>query len=86
MNVRVGIHLPPDGGPNMIRLLVGVLRDHIDPWTCHVAFEDLHPFMDGNGRTGRAVWAHKMITLGALPFALPFLHRFYYQTLSANKG
>jgi hypothetical protein len=86
MDVQVGNYTPPFGSPLMRRLLMAVLKDHSNPWICHVAFEALHPFMDGNGRTGRAVWAHKMITLGALPFALPFLHRFYYQTLSANKG
>jgi len=39
--------------------------------------------MDGNGRTGRAIWAWQMQRLGRDPFALPFLHRFYYQTLEA---
>lgn len=56
---------------------------HDDPWKMHVAFEKLHPFMDGNGRTGRALWAWHMKQLGLDPFALSFLHRFYYQTLAA---
>lgn len=45
----------------------------------------LHPFMDGNGRTGRAVWAWAMQRDGQDPFALSFLHRFYYQTLEYSR-
>jgi fido (protein-threonine AMPylation protein) len=55
-----------------------------DPWRVHVAFETLHPYMDGNGRTGRAIWAWQMHGIEQNPFALPFLHRFYYQTLEAS--
>lgn len=85
MDVRVGRHLPMRGNQYM--------RDHLehalnnaDPWSLHVAFEVLHPFMDGNGRTGRTVWAAAMIESGQDPFALSFLHRFYYQTLDHADG
>jgi hypothetical protein len=85
MNVRVGSHVAPQGDPRIAQDLAEVLRID-DPWQCHVAFETLHPFMDGNGRAGRAVWAWKMIRSGRDPFALPFLHRFYYQTLEHADG
>ena len=49
------------------------------------AYEMLHPFMDGNGRSGRALWAWMMLRLGQDPFALLFLHRFYYQTLENSR-
>lgn len=61
--------------------LLGEINTSCDPWHCHCAFESLHPFMDGNGRTGRALWAWQMHRLNLDPFALTFLHRFYYQTL-----
>jgi Fic/DOC family len=84
MDVRVGNYIAPAGGPAIVRRLNTLLRrmrDGSDPWTTHVAFEMLHPYCDGNGRTGRMLWAWHMRALGRDPFALPFLHRFYYQTL-----
>lgn len=85
MNVRVGRHIAPPGGPEIRAELEKLLRRVNrggDPFTEHVAFEKLHPFMDGNGRTGRAIWAWSMISVGQNPFALPFLHRWYYQSLA----
>jgi hypothetical protein len=63
-NVRVGDYLPPNGGP--------LYKTHID-------YELLHPFTDGNGRSGRALWL--WLRGGNAP--LNFLHTFYYQTLQA---
>ena len=88
MNVRVGNHIAPEGGPTIARRLKHMLdmaNRASDPWRVHVAFETLHPYMDGNGRTGRAIWAWQMQRMGQDPFALPFLHRFYYQTLEASR-
>jgi Fic family protein len=56
-----------------------------DPWKCHVRFETLHPFLDGIGRTGRAIWVWQMQRIGRDPFALPFLHRAYYQSLENTR-
>lgn len=94
MNVRVGNYVAPGGGRTiMIELIsiVGKLNKakpglYDNPWQRHVEFERLHPFMDGNGRTGRALWAWHMLRLGFDPFALSFLHRFYYQTLENDPG
>jgi Fic/DOC family protein len=93
MNVRVGNYVAPQGGRNIqIKLaqILGRLNKakpgvYDNPWKQHVEFERLHPFMDGNGRTGRTLWAWHMMRVGLDPFALPFLHRFYYQTLE-NDG
>lgn len=85
MNVRVGNYTAPMGGRDiqigLLELLHKLNKTYYGPWALHVEFERLHPFMDGNGRTGRAIWAWHMRRLGLDPFALPFLHRFYYQTL-----
>lgn len=89
MNVRVGRYVAPSGGRNIEVELMSIVAKlnkskpglYDNPWKMHVAFERLHPFMDGNGRTGRVIWAWHMQRLGLDPFALSFLHRFYYQTL-----
>lgn len=83
LNVRVGVHRPPSGGPH-IRKSLQVLLDDLSThsaFQAHVRFESLHPFTDGNGRSGRALWAwqHRDLSLG-------FLHRFYYQALAEQSG
>jgi hypothetical protein len=89
MDVRVGPHIPPPGGPEIERELDSILRvansGAWSPYDVHVAYETLHPFMDGNGRSGRALWAWQMLDSGHDPFALPFLHRWYYQSLDGGQ-
>jgi len=88
MNVRVGRYEAPPGGPAIVEDLQQIVdyanNQHSKPFQVHVAFELLHPFLDGNGRTGRALWAWKMLKRGLDPFGLSFLHNFYYQTLDFN--
>ena len=88
MDVRVGSHSPPKGGPHMGYELDNLLRrmnagdEH--PYPLHQDYEKLHPFMDGNGRSGRALWAWTMLDQGVHPgIRLGFLHAWYYQSLEA---
>lgn len=87
MNVRVGNHVPPRGGPGikteLVSLLEGAEHNFKNPWVMHCRYETLHPFMDGNGRSGRAIWAWQMVRQGD-DLSLGFLRRFYYQTLERS--
>lgn len=84
MNVQVGAFLPPCGGPEirdrLAKLLV-LVRRFASPreiFLVHHAYENLHPFTDGNGRSGRILWLWMMG--GQSP--LGFLHQWYYQSLA----
>lgn len=81
MDVRVGNHIAPKGGPEIILDLQHLLESsNLDPFQTHRWFETLHPFTDGNGRTGRIYWLWQMIKMG-FSTGLGFLHTWYYQTL-----
>lgn len=89
MNVGVGNWRAPPGGAEIPLALAWLLEhsDQCSPKLLHDAYMHLHPFMDGNGRSGRIVWAHRMLKLGlaATLSDRPFLHEYYYQTLSSGK-
>jgi Fic family protein len=88
-DVRVGSYFPPPGGPlveaHLAEILDEAMVGNVTPFETHVAYEKLHPFLDGNGRSGRALWAWQMGRDGYNPFSLPFLHRFYYQSLDGSR-
>ena len=79
LNVRVGMYSPPKGGPNVEITLNNLLNSKYGPYSFHIEYELLHPFTDGNGRSGRVLWLHRMGGIEKVP--LGFLHTFYYQTL-----
>ena len=87
MNVRVGDYVAPPGGVSIVRRLTALLQtvnqNLSDPWHVHVEYERLHPFTDGNGRSGRAVWLWQTMRAGGT--RLSFLHAFYYQTLQNSR-
>lgn len=80
MNVEIQGYRPPAGNPDMGKALDELLEKDLDAYHLHVEYEKLHPFMDGNGRSGRALWAwkHRDLSLG-------FLRAFYYQTLANSR-
>ena len=46
----------------------------------HLAFESIHPFIDGNGRTGRLLINFELLKQGYLPIDIKFTNRAkYYQ-------
>ena len=81
---RVGDLIAPASGPQITESLQGILLDMKEngPWQTHVLYETLHPFTDGNGRSGRMLWAWQM---GIEQLGLGFLHMFYYQTLGNSR-
>jgi len=74
----------PQGGPQIetgLRLLLNGAASK-NPHELHCAYETLHPFTDGNGRSGRLLWL--WCRKGVAP--LLFLQEFYYETLNAYRG
>jgi hypothetical protein len=62
MDVIVGAHTPPPGGVMIRSRLMRLLDSFHDltPLEFHMFYEGLHPFMDCNGRSGRALWLKRM--------------------------
>jgi hypothetical protein len=80
LNVTVGYHTPPPGGEGVVAALqTMLLADYLTPAQRHWQYETLHPFTDGNGRSGRALWLRDMGGIANTP--LGFMHSWYYQSL-----
>lgn len=83
------IYRPPTGYGNLIRLLTNLERfindktDGIQPLVkmavMHYQFEAIHPFMDGNGRTGRILNILYLVYQGLLDVPMLYLSRFFIQ-------
>ena len=52
--------------------------------THHIEFEKIHPFIDGNGRTGRLLLTYEMIAMRLLPIDIRYEERArYYSAFSS---
>lgn len=84
--VRVGTHIAPD--PAKVEyLLQKMLADYNGSSheniikriaKLHLTFENIHPFVDGNGRIGRVINNYLLIREGFVPINIKFIDRLSY--------
>ncbi len=87
LDVRVGKHKPPQGGAQIRSDLTELLEvvDETSPYVVHQRYERLHPFTDGNGRSGRMLWLWQHARARTYR-GLGFLHQWYYESLEAEEA
>ncbi len=98
------VYVPPQGHDQILALLRNLevflnqeSSGHVDPLVkmaiAHHQFESIHPFYDGNGRTGRIVNALYLVSTGLLDLPVLYLSRYiirnkqaYYRLLQETRS
>ncbi|NTU46839.1 Fic family protein [Candidatus Roizmanbacteria bacterium] len=93
--VRVGNHIAP-GPDKVIGLLIRMLVEYFSSSQeniikrlakLHLTFENIHPFIDGNGRIGRVINNYLLIREGFVPINIKFIDRKkYYEAFKEFDG
>lgn len=84
--VRVGTHIAPHASeiPELMRKMLAEYHasshEHVVRRIArlHLVFESAHPFIDGNGRIGRAINNYLLIREGYVPINIKFIDRARY--------
>ena len=90
-NIRVGTWFAPNWTivPNMMQdwlTIHGEAAAEADIRAAHIAFERIHPFTDGNGRTGRMIMHWQRVHMGLEPLLIRFDEREKYYQWFAGLG
>lgn len=101
---RAVIYTPPQDGQRIVELMSNLEQFINDDELCpidplvkmaiiHHQFESIHPFYDGNGRTGRIVNILYLVTSGLLDLPILYLSRYithnkaeYYERIQAIRN
>ena len=88
--------LSPENIEESMKMLIGKMRQEKDVFQCiakvHLIFENIHPFIDGNGRTGRMIINLQLLKTGYLPINIKqkdvgkYYHCFRQYDKSKEKG
>jgi len=68
-----------------------LIKAKVDPliaaWVSHHIFENIHPFIDGNGRTGRLILNKVLTQMGHEPIIVQYANRYeYYDSINKFKN
>lgn len=92
--IRGAVHIPPEPAyvPSLIQELLYDYREWAERdifenmAEFHILFERIHPFKDGNGRTGRVLLSKEFLKNGYPPLIIPIEDRATYMKLLAEQN